>query len=94
MGDFFQVDHDSGEIETVINSKFAGKPCKIAVGEKCPFFDSVVMPSIPPGQSRGLAALQIKADRQRTANIKSNFQKAMNPKFEKGNLIHNQISIF
>ena len=86
-GAFFQVDHDSGEIKTFINLEFAGKPCKVAVGEKCLFFDSVVIPSIPPGQSRGLAALQIKADRQRTTR-----QKMMKSKFQKNNSIQSQIS--
>jgi len=88
-GAFFKVDHDTGEIETVINSKFAGKPCKVAVGEKCPFFDSVVIPSIPPRQSQGLAALQIKADRQRTTR-----QKALKIKDKKNNFIQSQISLF
>ena len=86
-GAFFQVDHDSGKIKTVIDHKFARKSCRVAVGEKCPFFDSVVIPSIPPGQSRGLAALQIKADRQRTTR-----QKMMKSKFQKNNSIQSQIS--
>jgi len=88
-GAFFQVDHDSGKIKTVIDHKFARKSCRVAVGEKCPFFDSVVIPSIPPGQSRGLAALKIKADRQRTIQ-----QKAVNNKVEKINPNHFQMSIF